>query len=111
MMNIKELIKKTDYKKDADKIAGLLAIYRINSVDELSNSLSRIGAKIAGHDIFQFVHALRQAEGTAVAEQEAEASISQTGDTESADIPALNVEPEPETPTKPKGRSSKSKED
>lgn len=109
MTKLKELIKKTDYKKDADKIANLLAIYRINSVDELSNSLSRIGTKIAGHDIFQFVHALRQAEGTAVAEQEAVASISQTGDTESADIPALNVEPETETPKK--GRSSKSKED
>lgn len=110
MTKLKELIKKTDYKKDADKIANLLEIYRIYSVDELSNSLSRIGTKIAGHDIFQFVHALRLAEGTAVAEQEAKETISQKGDTKSADIPALSVEPE-STPTKPKGRSSKSKED
>lgn len=109
MIEINELIKKAGYA-DADEIVSFLSANKITTVNQLSDSIVKIGNKINGHDIFQFVHALREAEAEIVIEKVAKQSISHSGDTLAEQIPTIEVLPEP-TPSKPKGRPSKEKEE
>ena len=59
------LLVKAKYKPgDASKIYKVLNTYGIDTIDKLENSPVRLGAKIAGFDLYSVIHAVVQAANT-----------------------------------------------